>query len=65
MATAVNFQSIGGGKAAATGDFVMLADEVNKVARSLRQHDIAITATIARATMTEGAPGLDAILGRR
>src|SRR5438477_1944377 len=30
MATAVNFQSIGGGKAAVTGDFVMLADEVNK-----------------------------------
>src|SRR6185295_14932316 len=33
MATAINFQSAGNGKVAATGDFVMLADEVNKVAR--------------------------------
>jgi hypothetical protein len=44
MATAINFQSAGNGKVAATGDFVMIADEVNKVARALRQHDIAITA---------------------
>jgi hypothetical protein len=44
MATAINFQTIGGGKVAATGDFVMIADEVNRVARQLRQHDIAITA---------------------
>jgi hypothetical protein len=44
MATAINFQSAGGGKVAATGDFVMLADEVNRVARQLRQHGIAITA---------------------
>ncbi len=44
MATSINFQSAGGGKVAATGDFVMTADEVNKVARALRQHDIEITA---------------------
>jgi hypothetical protein len=44
MATAINFQSAGGGKVATTGDFVMVADEVNKVARQLRQHDIMITA---------------------
>jgi len=44
MATSINIQSAGGGKVAATGDFVMLADEVNKVARALRQHDINITA---------------------
>jgi hypothetical protein len=44
MATSINFQSAGSGKVAATGDFVMAADEVNKVARALRQHDIAITA---------------------
>ena len=36
MATAINFQSAGGGKVAATGDFVMIADEVNHVARALR-----------------------------
>lgn len=44
MATAINFQSAGGGKVAATGDFVMQADEVNKVARALRQNGISITA---------------------
>ena len=44
MATSINFQSAGPGKVAATGDFVMVADEVNKVARALRQHDIAIAA---------------------
>lgn len=44
MATAINFQSAGNGKVAATGDFVMQADEVNKVARALRQNGISITA---------------------
>jgi hypothetical protein len=44
MATAINVQGIGGGRVAATGDFVMIADEVNKVARALRQHNIAVTA---------------------
>jgi hypothetical protein len=44
MATSINFQSAGPGQVAATGDFVMIADEVNKVARDLRQADIAITA---------------------
>lgn len=56
MATAINFQSAGGGKVAATGDFVMLADEVNKVARALRQHDIAITALHNH--MLHGSPEL-------
>jgi uncharacterized protein DUF1259 len=44
MATAINFQATSDGKVAATGDFVMIADEVNKVARALRSSDIAITA---------------------
>jgi hypothetical protein len=44
MATSINVQSAGAGKVAATGDFVMIADEVNKVARALRQHNINITA---------------------
>lgn len=56
MATAINFQSAGNGKVAATGDFVMLADEVNKVARQLRQHDIAITALHNH--MLHGSPEL-------
>jgi hypothetical protein len=56
MATAINFQSAGNGKVAATGDFVMLADEVNKVARVLRQHDIGITALHNH--MLHGSPDL-------
>ena len=56
MATAINFQSAGSGKVAATGDFVMLADEVNRVARQLRQHDIAITALHNH--MLHGSPEL-------
>lgn len=44
MATAISFQAAGPGKVAATGDFVMVADEVNPVARALRQNGIGITA---------------------
>ena len=40
LATAINFQPTGGGKAAITGDFVMLASEVNPVIRALREHGI-------------------------
>ena len=44
VATAINFQPTGGGKAAITGDFVLLASEVNPVIRALRGHGIRITA---------------------
>ena len=44
MATSINFQFAGPGRVAATGDFVMLGEEVNRVARALRAHDISITA---------------------
>jgi hypothetical protein len=43
-ATAVNFQPTGGGKAAITGDFVLLATEVQPVLKALRQHGIEVTA---------------------
>ncbi len=43
-AHAINFQPTGGGKAAITGDFVLLADEVNPVLRTLRDHGIEVTA---------------------
>ncbi len=43
-ATALNFQPSGGGKAAITGDFVLLGNEVNPVLRALRQHGIEVTA---------------------
>ncbi|NUO38030.1 MAG: DUF1259 domain-containing protein [Gemmatimonadaceae bacterium] len=44
VATAINFQPTGGGKAAITGDFVMIASEVNPVIRALEQHGITPTA---------------------
>jgi Domain of Unknown Function (DUF1259) len=43
-ANAINFQPTGGGKAAITGDFVLLANEVNPVLRALRDHGIEVTA---------------------
>ena len=44
LATVINFQPTGNGRAAITGDFVMTAAEVNKVIRALRANDIRITA---------------------
>ncbi|MDA9403137.1 DUF1259 domain-containing protein [Bradyrhizobium sp. CCBAU 45389] len=44
VATAINFQPTGAGKAAITGDFVLTGDEVNPVIRALRSHGIAVTA---------------------
>jgi hypothetical protein len=43
-ATSINFQATGGGKAAISGDFVLLGSEVNPVLRALRQHGIEVTA---------------------
>jgi hypothetical protein len=43
-ANAINFQPTGGGKAAITGDFVLLAKEVNPVLKALRDHGIEVTA---------------------
>jgi uncharacterized protein DUF1259 len=44
LATALNFQPTGGGKAAITGDFVLLGKEVNAVIKALRENGIAVTA---------------------
>jgi hypothetical protein len=44
IATALNFQSSGKGKTAVTGDFVLIANEVNPVIKALQQNGIAITA---------------------
>jgi len=41
---AINFQPLGGGKAAITGDFMMTANEVNQVIAALRENDIEVTA---------------------
>jgi Domain of Unknown Function (DUF1259) len=43
-ATAINFQPTGQGRAAITGDFVLLASEVNPVIRALRENGIQVTA---------------------
>jgi len=43
-ATAINVQGAGAGKVAATGDFVMTRDEVNRVAKSLIENGIRVTA---------------------
>ena len=44
VATAINFQPTGGGKAAITGDFVLVASEVNPVINALRDNGIEVTA---------------------
>ena len=44
LATALNFQPTGGGKAAITGDFVLIGSEVNPVIHALRQNGIQVTA---------------------
>jgi hypothetical protein len=44
VATAINFQPTGEGRAAITGDFVLTATEVNPVIRALRENGIAVTA---------------------
>ena len=44
VVTVLNFQAGSDGKAAITGDFVLIDTEVNPVARTLRQHGIDVTA---------------------
>ncbi len=44
MGTVINFQPTGGGKAAITGDFVLIAKEVNPVLKTLRDNGIEVTA---------------------
>jgi hypothetical protein len=43
-ANAINFQPTDSGKAAITGDFVLIAKEVNPVLKALRDHGIEVTA---------------------
>jgi len=44
LGTGINFQPTGGGKAAITGDFVLLGSEVNPVIKALRQNGIQVNA---------------------
>lgn len=43
LGTVMNFQPTGNGRAAITGDFVMTANEVNRVIRALRANGIEVT----------------------
>ena len=44
VTTVINFQPLADGRAAITGDFVLIDREVNPVARALREHGIDVTA---------------------
>jgi uncharacterized protein DUF1259 len=44
VATAINFQPTGGNNAAISGDFVLIASEVNRVIKALRDNGIEVTA---------------------
>lgn len=44
LATGLNFQPTGDGKAAITGDFVLLGKEVNPVMKALQENNIMVTA---------------------
>jgi hypothetical protein len=43
LASVLNFQPTGNGRAAITGDFVLLGTEVNRVIKSLTSNGIAVT----------------------
>ena len=53
VATAINFQPTGNGKATITGDFVLLGSEVNSVIRALRENGIEVTAIHSHMLMEE------------
>ena len=55
-AIAINFEPTGGGKAAITGDFVLLGSEVNPVLKALRERGIEVTALHSH--MIEDSPHL-------
>ncbi len=53
VATSFNFQPTGNGKAAITGDFVLVGKEVNPVIKALRENGIAVTALHSHMLMEE------------
>jgi Domain of Unknown Function (DUF1259) len=63
-ANAINFQPTGGGKAAITGDFVLIAKEVNPVLKALREHGIEVTGDPQPHARRPAAPLLHALLGQ-
>jgi hypothetical protein len=53
VGTVINFQPLGGGQAAITGDFALLGAEVDKVAKTLVAKGIEVTAAHTHATADE------------
>ncbi|MGQ0643017.1 MAG: DUF1259 domain-containing protein [Gemmatimonadaceae bacterium] len=53
LGSVMNFQPTGGGKAAITGDFVLIAHEVNPVIRALRDNGIEVTSLHSHLLMEE------------
>ena len=64
VATAINFQPTGNGKAAITGDFVLTGDEVNPVIKALRANGIEVTAIHSHMLDRAAAADLHAFLGQ-
>lgn len=56
VGTVINFQPLGGGKAAITGDFALVGAEVAPVAKTLRAKGIEVTAIHTH--MTDDEPHL-------
>jgi biotin operon repressor len=56
VGTVINFQPLGAGKAAISGDFALIGSEVAKVAQTLRANGIEVTA--AHTHMTDDSPHL-------
>lgn len=65
LATAINFQPTGSGKAAITGDFVLIASEVNPVIKTLRDNGIEVTALHSHMLTENPRLFLHALLGQR
>ena len=57
VTTVMNFQATADGKAAITGDFVLIDKEVNPVARVLQQHGIDVDTPRRRFPGTESGFG--------
>ncbi len=65
VATAINFQPTGNGRAAITGNFVLIAREVNPVIRELRKGGVAVTALHSHMLTESPRLNLHALLGER
>jgi hypothetical protein len=53
VATGIGFQPTGRGKAAITGDFVLIGEEVNPVIKALRANGIEVTAVHSHMLMEQ------------